>query len=412
MVRATGSPTFLVTPVPRRQPTRIGYAVADRAHPDLAVYAERAIPANRVVPAEGSSAFSDLDFATYVGPSTVTSLLATTDLPLNDLPLTGDTARVAIPFGDSSVTLVTRARGSLGGTLGQALPWVFLAAGLLITLGAALVTHVLVRRRRAAQEDAATIADLYGRLDEQYGQQRSIAEALQQALIPQRNPTVPCLEVATRYQPGTDGLEIGGDWFSLIEIGGDRFAFAVGDVSGKGVAAAAVMARLRFTARAYLLEGHPPDEVLAMCSRQVSVVHDGHLATVLLGVGDTTTGRVTLASAGHLAPLRITAGSTSFVDVPVGLPLGVAPSAYVPTTVDLGSGEVLVAFTDGMVERRGESIDRGLGRLAAAVGADPSPVEDLVDRLIGSLGPGGSDDDVAVLAFRWTGQAPPEVLRR
>ena len=395
------SSTFVVTPVPAANPRRIGYAVADPAT-STAIYAERAIPANRVVPVESTSAFADLDFATYLGPSTDLSALATTDLPLSQLPLTGDVARASIPFGDSSVTLVATPRGPLGGALGGALPWVFLIGGLLVTAGAAVVTYQLVRRRRSAERDAETIVGLYRKLDDLYGEQRSIADALQQALLPQRNPPVPNLEVATTYLAGTHGLEIGGDWFSLIEIDESHFAFAVGDVSGKGVEAAAIMARLRFTVRAYLTEGHPPDVVLGMCSRQLSVNRDGHLATVLIGVGDSASGVITLANAGHLNPMLVTGTSTGFVRTEVGLPLGVAPCTYRATTVPLTSGSSLVAFTDGLVERRGENIDLGLDRLVRAARRDPATVDELLDGLTATLGPDGAEDDVAVLVFRWT----------
>ena len=306
------------------------------------------------MPVESTSAFADLDFATYLGPTTDLSALATTDLPLSQLPITGDVARVSIPFGDSSVTLVATPRGALGGTLGGALPWVFLIGGLLVTAGAAVVTYLLVGRRRSAERDAGTIATLYQQLDDLYGEQRSIADALQQALLPQRNPPVPNLEVATTYLAGTHGLEIGGDWFSLIEIDEGHFAFAVGDVSGKGVEAAAIMARLRFTVRAYLTEGHPPDVVLGMCSRQLSVTRDGHLATVLLGVGDSASGVITLANAGHLNPLLVTGASTGFVPTDVGLPLGVAPC-----TVPRHHGPADEWLVAGRLHRRTGGATRG-----------------------------------------------------
>lgn len=197
-------------------------------------------------------------------------------------------------------------------------------------------------------------------------------------------------------------MEIGGDWFSLIEIDERRFAFAVGDVSGKGVGAAAIMARLRFTVRAYLTEGHSPEVVLGMCSRQLNVNRDGHLSTVLLGVGNTDTGLVMMANAGHLNPLRVTGNVAEFITTDVGLPLGVAPGSYTPTTLQLTSGSTLVAFTDGLVERRGESIDFGLARLVRAATQQVSNLDELLTRLTATLGPAGSDDDVAVLAFRWT----------
>ncbi len=400
--KAKKSSVFVVAPVPANRPNRIAYALIDPTNPTIAIYAERAIPANRVVPVENGSAFSDLNFATYLGPKTNLASLATSDLPLSQLPIRGDVVRVSIPFGDSSVTLIAGPRGTLGGALGGTLPWVLLAGGALLTTAAGFVTYQLVRRRRNAERDASTISSLYQRLDGLYGEQRSIAETLQRALIPQRNPSVRNLEIASRYLAGTDGMEIGGDWFSLIEIDEGHFAFAVGDVSGKGVDAAAIMARLRFTIRAYLTEGHAPEVVLGMCSRQLSVNRDGHLSTALIGVGNTETGAVTVANAGHLNPLRVTGSAAEFIPTAVGLPLGVAPGSYLPTTFHLTSGSTLVAFTDGLVERRGESIDLGLERLVRAATQFDSTLDELLTRLTGTLEPAGSDDDVAVLAFRWT----------
>jgi serine phosphatase RsbU (regulator of sigma subunit) len=400
VAKAAKSSMFVVTPVPVTNPRRIGYAVAAPKNPDLVLYVERAIPVKREVPVENGDAFSDLNFATYLGPTTSTEALATTDL--SQLPITGNAERVSIPFGDSSVTLVAAPRGPLGGNLGGALPWVFLIGGTLLTAGATFVAYQLVRRRRSAERDAETIATLYQQLDGLYDEQRSISETLQRALLPQRNPDVPNLEIGSRYLAGTEGVEIGGDWFSLIDIDERHFAFAVGDVSGKGVGAAAIMARLRFTIRAYLIEGHPPDVVLEMCSRQLSVNRDGHMATVLIGVGDTESGAVTLANAGHLNPLQVSEGAATFIQTDVGMPLGVSPSRYTTTTVHLASGSALVAFTDGLVERRRENIDIGLERLAHAATEQVHSVEDLLARLTDTLGPAGSDDDVAVLAFRWT----------
>jgi serine phosphatase RsbU (regulator of sigma subunit) len=126
------------------------------------------------------------------------------------------------------------------------------------------------------------------------------------------------------------------------------------------------------------------------------------MATVLIGVGDTESGVVTLANAGHLNPLQVSESAAVFIRTDVGLPLGVSPGRYTTTTVHLASGSALVAFTDGLVERRGESIDVGMDRLERAATEHVSSVDDLLTRLTATLGPAGSDDDIAILAFRWT----------
>jgi len=394
--------SFVVAGIPTQRPERVGYAVADPAS-GYAVYAERAIPADRRVPVESDSAFADLEFATYLGPTTHTSDLATTDVSPGRLPLTGDTARDTIPFGNTSITLVTAPMGPLGGTLGSELPWVLLVGGLLLTTATAAVAALLVRRRREAERDARTIAGLYDRLDTLFGEQRTIAETLQRALLPQYTPEVPGLQIAARYVAGAAGVDIGGDWYSLIPVDDHIFAFVVGDVMGRGVGAATVMARLRFTLRAYLLEGHPPDVALTMCARQLDITTDGHFATVLAGVGDTRTRQVTLANAGHLNPLQVTGSGCAYLATELGPPLGIRETTYAPATVTMPPGSTLLAFTDGLVERRGENIEDGMARLATAAGGPAPSLDGLLSGLVAELAQDGVEDDIAVLAFRWTG---------
>jgi serine phosphatase RsbU (regulator of sigma subunit) len=317
---------------------------------------------------------------------------------------------VVIPFGDTTVTLVAEAHGQLGGTLGQQLPWILFIGGLALTAITAATAVRLVRARRRAEADGATITALYESVDRLYGEQRTIAETLQRALLPRSNPVIPGVDVASRYVAGATGVDIGGDWYSVVLLDDSRFGFVVGDVSGRGVSAAAVMARMRFTIRAYLLEGHSPDVILGKTSTQLDVEEDGHFATVLVGVGDARTGAVVLASAGHLDPLVVEGCSTYFVDVSSGPPLGIGPTRYDATTVTVPPGAVLVGFTDGLVERRGEVIDTGFARLAAAARAAATTRPDLeqfVTTVVDSLTDDGSEDDVAVLALGWHDRDSP-----
>jgi len=409
IARAQHSPTFVVTDIRVDGLQRIGYAIGDPKNPTYAVYAERAIPANREVPAEKNSAFADLNYATYLGSTTEASDLATTDLPPSQLPLRGDTATEVIPFGDTTLILVAAGRGHLGGALGADLPWILLGGGAVLTFAAGLATEQLVRRRREAEQNARTISGLYEELDGLYGEQRSIAETLQRALLPQTNPDIPSLEIASRYVAGAVGVDIGGDWYSSIAIDERHFAFVVGDVSGRGIGAATVMARLRFTIRAYLLEGHPPDVVLEMCSRQFDIGSDGHFATVLIGVGDLVSREITLANAGHLNPLFVSETQSEYVTTDVGLPLGCGPCAYEATSTYLSPGWAVLAFTDGLIERRGESIDIGFERLARLAMGPHRTLDDLVSDLVSQMNHGGGEDDIAVLAFRWSDLGEPSV---
>lgn len=398
---ALHSATFVVTGIPTGHPQHIGYAVADPANPTFAIYAERAIPTNRRVPVEESSAFADLDYATYLGPAVRPSDLTTTDVAPAQLPLRGNTVRVSVPFGNTTVTIVAAPRTTLGDTLGAELPLIFLIGGLLLTLAATLVTEQLVARRREAESSARTITELYEQLDDLYGAQRTIAATLQQALLPRAIPDIAGLEMAVRYVPGARGVDIGGDWYSIVALDEEHFAFVIGDVSGRGVSAATVMAALRYTIRAYLREGHPPSTVLSMCSTQLDILADGHFATVLVGIGEVSGHRITVANAGHFNPLLITDGVATYAPTTVGLPLGVAIATYVPTVVTIPARSTLLAFTDGLVERRGENLEVGLQRLAEVAVAD-RPVHELLETIIATLHSPSSEDDVAVLALHWT----------
>ncbi len=399
---ALRSGTFVVSSLTSGGVQRIAYAVASSGSPQYVVYAERAIPANRQVPVESSAAFAELHFATYLGRAELPSALTTTDVSPDQLPFKGDTSRELIPFGNTSVLLVTSARGPLGGTLGQELPWVFLLVGALMTTAAATTGYQLVARRRRAEGDSRTITALYDELGTLYGQQRTIAETLQKALLPAYNPVIAELALASRYVAGAKGVDIGGDWFSIVKTGEHHFAFVIGDVSGRGVSAASIMARLRFTIRAYVLEGHSPEKVLSMCGQQLDIDVDGHFATVVVGIGDLRSREIVLANAGHLDPLLITGSDPQYVVTKTGLPVGISANAvYVPTLIVMPPGSTLLVFTDGLVERRAENIDDGLERLRQAAKTPAESLDDLLSVLVTELTDNQSEDDIALLAFRW-----------
>ncbi len=395
------SRTFVVTGIPKADPDqRVVYALANPAQSPFVVYTERAIPANREEPVESDSAFADLNYATYLGRRQSPASLATTDVPISALPIGGNPVVDSIPFGNSTITLVTNARVALGGSLGSDLPWIFLIGGVALTVAVAWAARQLVRRRRDAEDASMTISGLYRDLDRLYDEQRTIAEVLQSALLPTQHPSIASLEVASRYVAGAEGVEIGGDWFSIIELDDRHFAFAVGDVSGRGVEAAALMARLRFSIEGYLSEGHPPDAVLNLCSRQLDIVREAHFATVLVGSGDLETGIISIANAGHLRPLVIsTDGTTHYVDLPLGPPLGVTQNPYEMGRFELEAGSTLLGFTDGLVERRYENIDLGLERLAAAASAQVSSPDDLLTAIVARMSHESSQDDLAILAI-------------
>ena len=398
--RALSSSTSVVERLMKGDRSHIAYAVADPTT-GLIVYAESAIPADRRSPADGDVAFADLDYAIYLGDQTDLANMTTTDVDPATLPLDGLTYQTTVPLGDTVVTFVATPHHHLGSSLSQRLPLILLFGGLFLTAAAALVARKLVRAQGEAESNTATITGLYQRVDTLYEEQRALSVRLQHALLPQMNPSIPQLEIAAEYVAGAQGVDIGGDWYSILDIGNDQFAFVVGDVSGRGVDTVAEMARARFTLRAYLVDGNSPQQALEKCSRQFDVASDGHMITAAVGVGNARTGEITLANAGHPPPLLVSVGGSEYLDVPVGHPLGVGPSSYRPTTVTMPVGSTLLLYTDGLIERRSEGIDVGMGRLADL--AEPladEPVENLVSQVVTTLRHADAPDDIAVLAFR------------
>jgi serine phosphatase RsbU (regulator of sigma subunit) len=398
VARAFHSPTLIVTEVLNGSLARLGYAYALPGS-DWAIYAEHAIPADRKAAISKNDAFSELRYAIYLGHNEQSSNLLTTSF--NKLPPTGHLAKVTVPWGNTVLTLVAAPSESLDGSLPPWLPWIFGIAGVLISAAAASTTSRLVARRRSAERDATEIRHLYAERESVFEEQRTIAETLQRSLLPTHSPDIPGIQVAVRYVPGAKGMEIGGDWYSAIALDERQFAFVVGDVSGHGLGAATAMAALRFTIRAYALEGYSPSTILEKCSNQLDLVRDEHFATALVGVGDADTHEVTLANAGHLNPLVIDSEGPHFVGTKVGVPLGVSGGSYEQITIRLRPGSTFIAFTDGLVERRGESLEVGLKRLEDATRGDDQSLDDLLSTLITELTHGSAEDDVAMLGLRW-----------
>jgi serine phosphatase RsbU (regulator of sigma subunit) len=356
-------------------------------------YAEAALPANRTSVVRRDSAFSGLASAVYLGDTESPDSLLTATTP--NLPLRSPRSSEHVAFGDSSLLLVMSPTTELGGRLMALLAWLVGGIGLLATLGVGALTERLLRRRDQAEQLARDNARLYAN-------QRSVAETLQHSLLPERLPDVPGVDLAFRYQPGALGVDIGGDWYDVIPLGDDRLMIVVGDVSGRGVKAGAVMASLRFAIRAFASQGDEPSVILAKLTRLVDLDQDGHFATVLCVIVDVTGRTITVANAGHPHALLAQGDDVSRVEGPVGVPIGVMGSAvYESVTVSVPPRATLLAFTDGLFERRGETIDVGLERLRAAIAGKERPLEALLTEVVEAQASDADQDDVAILGVRW-----------
>jgi serine phosphatase RsbU (regulator of sigma subunit) len=252
----------------------------------------------------------------------------------------------------------------------------------------------LSRRRRAAER-------LTARTQEQLAEQRSIAAVLQQAMLPETLPTVPGIRIQASYLPGAVGVDIGGDWYDVLPLDEHRVFFVIGDVSGRGLAAGTTMAALRFAVHAFVSEGHDPGEVLDRLTALLSVERDGQFATILCGVFDVEGRTISIANAGHLPPLLVT-DEVRYLGADGGPPIGVTHTKlYSTVTVPVPDDAVLIAFTDGLVERRGEPLDEGLERLRSAI--EPrSSVDEVFERIVPEFA-ADSSDDIAILGVQWPG---------
>jgi hypothetical protein len=379
------------------KPPAIWYAAsATTSAPHFAVFASAQLPRNRRTAPQSGSAFSELHYAFYLGKTTRQSDLLAADV--DRLPLPAPTSKSTIPFGSTFLTLVATPAERLSGTLSGWMWWLVAVFGSVSSLAAAGTTEWLVRRRNTAER-------LRARVETLLGEQRGIAESLQRALLPQALPRMSGADVAARYVPGTDGTEVGGDWYDVMPQGDRRLFFVIGDVSGRGIRAAAVMASLRFAIRGFVSEGHGPSDVLASTSNLLDLRTDRHFATVLCGYADLQSGELTFASAGHLPPLLVTDHSATVVHSRVGPPIGIAPGTdYTSVTVPLPRSGMLLFFTDGLIERRGEDLDQGMARLVDAATADgqATGVGQQLDSLLAALLPDRAADDTAVVGVRWT----------
>ncbi|MEV7674806.1 SpoIIE family protein phosphatase [Streptomyces sp. NPDC088752] len=256
-----------------------------------------------------------------------------------------------------------------------------------------------------------------------YRREHERALILQRSLLPPGDPEAAGLDIACRYLPGTDATEVGGDWFDVIELPGHRTALVIGDVMGRGLRAAVAMGELRTAVRTLAQLDLEPAEVLshldeiarglgAPIGTQQSRAHKNrgpelsevYLATCVYAVYDPVTRRCTFANAGHLPPVLVAPGEEALLlDVPPGMPLGVGGEPFEEVEVEIPEGALLALYTDGLVESRDHPLDEGLSAFRRAL-TDPSrPLEDVCDRVLGSLNTGHGEDDIALLMARIQG---------
>jgi serine phosphatase RsbU (regulator of sigma subunit)/integral membrane sensor domain MASE1 len=242
------------------------------------------------------------------------------------------------------------------------------------------------------------------RADEEHRYEHDVAVSLQRALLPERLIEHPRVTLAALYRPSDERLEVGGDWYETLALPGGRIGVAVGDVVGHGLAAAAAMGQLRTAVAALGPDCASPVDLLDQLDHFAEKSEGMTYSTACFATIDPATGRVAHASAGHPPILLIDAhGACRLLEGGLSPPLCAAPGPRTPDgTAVLEPGATLVLYSDGLVERRDEDIDRGLQRLmAAARRVHRMELDGLCHALIDELTGGRViQDDVVVLAAR------------
>jgi anti-sigma regulatory factor (Ser/Thr protein kinase) len=242
----------------------------------------------------------------------------------------------------------------------------------------------------------------------EYEQTRAVALTLQHAIL---GPTQLPHGFAVRYTPAVEPFEVGGDWYDVIPLGNNRIGIVVGDSVGRGLPAAAVMGQLRSAAQALLLRTPDPAQALSGLDNFARRLPAASCTTVFCAVIDLTTSTVRYSSAGHPPPVVVDRTGAQLLDSAQSVPLAATETVWTRPEAEIAllPGATLLLYTDGLVERRGESLTIGIERASKALDSYRHSHPDYVaDHLMTDLAPpAGFDDDVAVLLYRH----PPSSLR-
>jgi serine phosphatase RsbU (regulator of sigma subunit)/anti-sigma regulatory factor (Ser/Thr protein kinase)/transcriptional regulator with GAF, ATPase, and Fis domain len=274
--------------------------------------------------------------------------------------------------------------------------------------GVLVVWIDLVERRPFTLEDQTLLTMQAGRLGQglhrvhQVDQQRETALALQHAIL---GPAHLPQGFAVRYQAASRPLQVGGDWYDVVDLEDGRIGLIVGDCVGHGLAAATVMGQLRSACRALLLERPSPRIALAGLDRFAARLPGARCTTAVCAVLNPETGELVYSSAGHPPPILLHAdGTTEVLEDGRTIPVGVRPDRARPEArMLLPARSVLLLYTDGLIERRRHSLDDGIARVCAAMQQNrEGDLDHLADQIMAELAPSdGYQDDVALLLHRY-----------
>ncbi|MGW0965885.1 SpoIIE family protein phosphatase [Streptomyces sp. NPDC002516] len=246
-----------------------------------------------------------------------------------------------------------------------------------------------------------------------YGHEAAVADTLQHTMLPSSLPEPTGVRLASRYLPASKTAQVGGDWYDAIPLPGNRVALIVGDVMGHSMTSAAIMGQLRTIVQTLAGLDLPPNEVLHHLDEQAQRLGSDHIATCLYAIYDPIAHRLLMANAGHPpAVLLYEDGRAEVLGVPPGAPIGVGGVVFESVEMAAPTGATLVLYTDGLVESRDTDIGSGVEALRTRLEGTArglTSLEVLCDDVLGTLGPGARDDDIALLTARFEGFPPDSV---
>ena len=239
------------------------------------------------------------------------------------------------------------------------------------------------------------------RLTAELAEERHVALELQRAILPLHDEPfdLPGLRTMVRYLPASKAGRVGGDWYITADMPGGHVLIAIGDVGGHGLAAAAGMARLRGALAGLAITGSPPERLVGWLNDLVRHVAPEHTASVVAGYFDPASRTLTWAQAGHPPPILVRDSWARPLEPPDGILLGAGQEEYAAAILKLSPGDLLLLYSDGLIERRDRSVDAGLATLAAAVRGITDP-EHAIAAALTALGSTNLEDDTCLVALQ------------
>jgi serine phosphatase RsbU (regulator of sigma subunit) len=266
-----------------------------------------------------------------------------------------------------------------------------------VSAHAAAVPGLAVRPGNGGEPGLAAEAKLAAELAEE----RHVALELQRAILPLHDEAfdLPGLRTMVRYIPAGRAGRVGGDWYITADMPGGHVLVAIGDVAGHGLAAAAGMARLRGALAGLAITGSPPERLVGWLNDLVHHVGPEHTASVVAGYFDPESRTLTWAQAGHPPPVLVRGSRARLLDPPPGILLGAGREKYTAAVLELAPGDLLLLYSDGLIERRDRSVEEGLDTLARAVRGISDP-DGAIAAALSALGVTDLEDDTCLVALQ------------